>query len=184
MISSKVLSAASNKVKTTVSQFISNGNDFCVVVGDLTTRNGDNITPPNFNDTQKWLSDVITKTLAYKPLPAKALENMKLKGIVPKKQPGEILVIVLIDSETHVHIGYNIPDNMKDKFIIDDYLKFLFNNKEKYSVDKNTSNIVYNADSPLKDRDTLMTKTFNYLKDAKIYIEEDDSDDELYTFDD
>lgn len=183
MINSKILSTASNKVKTTISQFISNGNDFSVVIGDLTTRNGDEISPPNFNDTQYWLSEVLTKTLAYKPLPEKALENMRLKGVEIKKQPGEILVIILIDSETHVHIGYNIPETMKDKFNINEYLKVLFNESLEYEINKDNCNIIYKTDSPLKERDILMNKTFEYLKQSSIYVEENDSDDEFYSLD-
>ena len=48
---------------------------------------------PESSDLQDWIVDCVKQITEYKSPTIQALKNMKNKGIVPKKQPGEILII-------------------------------------------------------------------------------------------
>lgn len=174
----KTKSNAINQVKTTVDIAISNNLNFCCTTADLSYLNESELVAPSFDDTTQWFSELFKKVMVYKPLPQVALDNMAKKGITPKKQAGELLVFVVVPSENHLHIGVNVPKDCK--FDEDTFKKDVLG---EYGFSKNDNLYSFEHESPFKERDNLVRKVFCFLKKTGLYVEDEDSDDEMYSFD-
>jgi hypothetical protein len=190
-------------IKSEAQKMISGDNDFLCLVVDICKRiqvqNGtereDATVYPNTVDVVAWLKSAFdSKELKHKALPQKALANMKAKGITPKKQPAEILDIVICASETDVVFVVHNPTD-KEKQI--DVVKFVANAfslpidfiKEKMSKGNinNDYVFVYTADkeketTPFKERDVLRNMFYSQMKKDGIY-KDDESDDEVCFYD-
>jgi len=175
MASTKLLNSASNNVKTAVNISISNKMEFCVTTANLSESTNDGLVFQDLDTTKDWLDSVLNKTLIYKPLNAKALENMAKKGLTPKKQPGELLVFVIVDSEKHIHLAINFPESYQSRFDLDSFKSDVF--PKNYEQEGNV--FTYEIDSPLKERDNLSRKIFAFLKKTDLYQEEEEDDDEM-----
>ena len=98
---------------------------------------------------------------------------MKKKGIQPKKQCREIMLLIVIPSKTCVNIGISLPENNNMGIDIKSFINSALSN---YDVSIDIKNGVGYCmcihESPMKGRDELMLLLFNQLKKDKIYIEE------------
>ena len=93
--------------------------------------------------------------LKYTTLSEKALEGLKKKGLTPKKQPIEILNIIICNSSTDVIILQHDPDNIFS--------------------DEGSKLKVIPAINPFTEKDIIMQTYFDNLKQKGIYkVEEDD----------
>jgi hypothetical protein len=103
---------------------------------------------------------------------------MKKKGLQPKKQPREIMLLVVVPSKTSVHIGISLPENNTMGI---DIKMFINSALSEFDVNINIKNGVGYCEclhhSPTKGRDEVMLLLFNQLKKDKIYIEETEEDD-------
>jgi len=109
----------------------------------------------------------LTKDLAFKQLPQKALEEMAKKGLSPKKQPIEILLFIIVPCSDSVIVAINNIDNMID---INKFGEFI-------ECDNINNNIVIRkTDSQLKLADTINRHVFNYLKNVGIYVDNTEDD--------
>lgn len=183
----KVLNNVSNQVKTTIGFAISQDMPFSCTTADLSTTEGQMATREEAN---LWLHNLFNKTLAYKPLPKVALENMRKKGLTPKKQPKELYLFVIISTKTHVHVAVSVPkDKLED---IDDFYMRLTDSLVKtdpvpsfYNRDNVSDNEVYFElayDMPFKQRDVVHRKIFSFLKEEGIYQEDEGDDEMVYDF--
>lgn len=182
-----VFKKATTAVKTNVQISIKNEMNFCVSTPDLTCRIEDKFEIPQSDQITKWLDNLCQKTLTYKPLPQKALDNMKAKGISPKKQAGEVLNVVICSGKDSIVLCVKCPNNMKDEFQFDNFKKFLSDkeyNIEDVNVDDTVTYNLYNikCDFPLKYRDNLNNDIVKYLEERKIYVPPDDDDDDFVNY--
>jgi len=168
MSTDKVLKTASLKVKEFANTMISNGNDFSCMIVDLSLPDGSYLD----NDTIKnWLVKLYTSDLKYKQLPERALENMKKKGLTPKKQPIENILITITSNDTCVFVGVSIPEKYYDhKNIIVSSLPYYDD------IDKAFLISVFDHNEPLKYRDVILQNMFNSIKQCGLYKEEDEED--------
>lgn len=189
VIPAKVFKQAENTVKTTANTMISNKCDFCCTIADLSCRTEDTISFPERDQVVTFLKTLLFQTLAYKPLPEKALASMKAKGVTPKKQPGEIILIVFAISDDYVHAGLFVPKQFE--LTPQQFIDFVFKDipkvkdpsdeVENYVIDEGDSVFSIKHESPLKEVDNLTRKVFTMLKSLGIYKEEEEED-EIYEF--
>jgi hypothetical protein len=183
----KQFKKAHQEVKISCQQMITNNNNFCCTTADITyqidVKNEDEGTNekmtmyPSSDEINKWMEELFEVELKYKEPNPRALEEMKKKGIEPKKQPRDIFLLVVIPSISSINIGISLPNNNDinidiSKFITDALYGFNFNIDIKNSVGYITCPHL----SPMKGRDEIMLLLFNQLKKDKIYIEEEDDD--------
>lgn len=179
----KLLQGACRKAKSTAQTIISNDINFCCqVMDDITVSNDDDTLYPSNEDMDVWYKDLFTNEFKLKVLPPKAIENMKNRGISIKKQPAEIMNFVVGTNKDRVYVGIMLPDECLHK--VDDLIKgfmgndkYNFNNYEKYSV------LSYEVESPLKEKDNCQRRIFEHLKVIGVSDQNDESDDDVYTFD-
>lgn len=170
---SKLLKNASQKVKEFANMMIKNGNEFTCMICDLTLPDGSYLD----NDIiKKWLENLYINELKYKELPAKALENMRKKGIEPKKQPIENILIVITSNIDSIYVGISVPD--KYKHFEDIFFKDL---PVYYGITENAVISIFNSESPLKERDNVLQNMFNNIKKCGLYLEEDE-DEEIINY--
>lgn len=175
----KIMKSASLKVKENASNMIKNGNNFSCTLVELEYTENDETKYLTISEIEQWMIKLYTKELAYKPYSEKALENMKEKGVTPKKQPGEIVMYTITSTSDAVIIGLYIPPNV---FPFEDLLLTWF--PYYYSKEDFVFSIIESS-SPFKDRDLYLRKAFDSLKEAGIYkYDEEESDDEMYILDD
>ena len=177
----KIFKTASQNVKTTASRMIKEDSNFCCQMADLKISNGDSMAYPTNVEVDEWFNKLFSKDLKPKPLNEKALAAMAKKGIVPKKQPGEILLIVVAGSETHVHVGASVPEDM-DLDIKEFVSSFLPNKSELVTVD-NYVVASYKHMFPFKEIDNLQRLVFEELKKKNIYVEDEYSSDDEMVYD-
>lgn len=155
---------------------------------DETGEQEDTMVFPTTDEMFNWMKNLFTKDLAYKALPAKALENMKKKGINPKKQPGQILNIIVTASETTNLILIHFPGNkvleLSDSFDLMKIIKSALNDSD-YDIEESGEDYIITLKydpktekSPFKERDTILRNFFTQLKTTEIYSDEPDSDKE------
>ena len=205
------------KIKESIKQSISNGNTFCNTYGEILKKisvstliesdelNEDNTIKyiktieectiyPESYDVQDWIVDCIKQITEYKPLSLQALDNMKKKGVIPKKQPGEILIILIVPSRTHIHIAIYVPPMYRDEFNIETFVLGAMKDTS-YSfltpiiVENEYGFVNYPNESPLKERDNILRNFFNQLKvtlihGSYIYMEDKDDDEISYSIND
>ena len=182
----KAFSSAVQKVKSSASQMITNGMNFSCQIIDIAIPNpsdSDETIYPNGTEVMNWFDSLFSNELKFKPTNEKALEQMKKKGITPKKQPCEIVLIIIVPSGDSMIIAVSFPENYPinlTKFV-DETMK-----SQHFSYDvvlkNNIAYVSYKCDSPLKEKDNASRMFFSQLKKDRIYIENDDSDDEVINY--
>jgi hypothetical protein len=174
---------AQQEVKANIQQMITNNNNFCCTTADIfyqiDIKNEEDGTSekltvyPTSDECNKWMEELFEVELKYKELNAQAVESMKKKGIHPKKQCREIMLLVVVPSKTTVNIGISLPENNNMNIDIKMFINSALSN---YDVTIDVKNGVYYCscihESPMKYRDEVMLMLFNQLKLDKIYIEE------------
>jgi len=129
-------------------------------------------------ECNKMMRHLFLEVLKSKELNPKALEQMKAKGIAPKPQPMDMLLIIIIPSEKTINIGISIPSTMNlnmttfcSKSLGDINYNIEFINDKLAFID-------YKTEFELKEIDNVLLLFFNQLKVEGIYI--DDEPDEEY----
>lgn len=192
----KRFKTASAEIKSRIQKAITDGAMFCcmnmnlcIEVPDTSpeAESGDKITLyANKYYVDNWLRNLLSEELKTKELNPKALEQMRLKGIQPKKQPHDILLIIIVPSVKTIHIGISEPVGFSDKFNFNIF-KFV---QEALSPIKKTyyinsfdtfTFVEYPTDSEVKEIDNALTLCFNQLKRDGIYVVEE-SDDEYVNY--
>lgn len=183
----KVFKKNANDVKSMASTMISNGNQFCALVLDpsttISSAGEESTVYPTNSQVQEFLQNLMTKELAYKPLPERAIEEMKRKGQEPKKQPSEIMLCIIVPSETDVYLLVHNPFSHIDS---DQFIKSVFTNTENSQVPDLVPDTKYivtlKHDTPFKYSDEILRNVFATLKKFGVYKEESE-DDEPMNFD-
>ena len=178
---------ASQEVKASIQQMITNNNNFCCTTADIfyqiDVKNEEDGTNekltvyPSSDECNKWMEELFEVELKYKELNAQAVESMKKKGVQPKKQCREIMLLIVIPSKTCVNIGISLPENNNMGVNITTFINSALSNYDVSIEIKN--NVAYCScihESPMKGRDECMLMLFNQLKKDKIYIEEIEDD--------
>ena len=176
----KVFKAAVQNIKSTASRMIKEEMNFSCQVVDIQTIQDDYTIYPNYEEVQTWLNTLFSTELKSKPLTTQAIESMRLKGITPSKQISDILLLIIVASENHVHIGINFPETFQLERI--EFLTSFLKNRIYHITEFDKFLIVnYKHDSPLKDKYDIQREIFIQLKNRNIYI--DTSEDEvIYDF--
>ncbi len=150
-------------IKKQSTTMIGNGYQFSILSVDIsksaTIQNDENETEnvtvyPSTSDLSSWLTDLFNKELKYKQLPEKALAALKEKGLPVKKQPVEILNIIICSSSTDVIILEHDPN-------------------EIYSESGSQVRIKPSKE-PFKEKDQIMSGYFDTLTRMGIYTREDE----------
>ena len=107
------------EIKEQINKIIKNNGNFCCMSKDISIIIPDKSEEAEPSDTltkylpteegNKWIRLLFLETLKSKELNVKALEQMKAKGITPKPQPLDILLIIIIPAEKSIKIGISIP---------------------------------------------------------------------------
>jgi hypothetical protein len=184
---SKSLKTISQEFKATANQMISNGCNFSCQCLNISSIKDDETIYPDANDLSEWIIKFMEIELRPKPLNPRALVEMQKRGIKPKKQINDILLVCIIPSNTQIHIGVSIPKDMN--IDIDDFIQSaikMYNHTNiNIKVEYNNfgySNILH--DDPFKERDNVLRCFFNELKNRNIYIDEDEDEEVINYFDD
>ncbi len=161
--------------KMTAQQMISNGCEFSCQCLNIVAVSGEDTLYPESKDLSEWVQNLLKNELKSKPLNPKALEEMAKKGVKPKKQPNEIILVAIIPSLTHIHIGVSVPDNSPvaaDDFISSALQKYY----NSYESDGKYAFMNIEHSEALKERDNVLRCFFEELKKRKIYVEEDEEE--------
>ena len=200
----KQFKKSSQEIKSRIQKIITDGLNFCCMNMNISIEIPDSSPDAESNDKitlysdydlfNKWFYNLFREELKTKLLNSMALEQMRLKGLEPKKQPLDILLIIIAPSIKKVHIAISIPKLFIEGF---DFRKFVFSiienirNENKNNIDNNIDvdftiqeNIVfieYNTDSEVKEIDNTLTICFKQLKLYGIY-KDDEEDDEYVNY--
>jgi hypothetical protein len=178
---------AHQEVKASAQQMITNNNNFCCTTADIfyqidVKNEEDGSTEkmtvyPTSDEITKWMEELFETELKYKEPNARAVEEMKKKGVQPKKQPREIMLLVVVPSKTSVNIGISLPENNNMGVDIKTFINSALTEFDVMIEIKNgVGYCMCLHESPMKGRDELMLLLFNQLKKDKIYIEEIEDD--------
>ena len=173
-----------NKILKHNGSFVCMSKDISIVIPDKSEEAEPTDTLTKYlpsEEGDKWIRSLFLDTLKSKELNPKALEQMKAKGITPKPQPMDILLIIIIPSEKSIKIGVSAPPTMEL-----DLLSFcknsLTNDKHiSYTIEIHNDKLMfieYPTEFELKEIDNAMSLFFKQLKVEGIYI--DDEPDEEY----
>lgn len=192
----KRFKTASAEIKSRIQKAITDGATFCcmnmnvsIEVPDTSSEaeSGDKLTLYADKDyVDNWLRNLLLEELKTKELNPKALEQMRLKGIQPKKQPHDILLIIIVPSAKTIHIGISEPVGFDDKFNFNIF-KFVREALTPIKKDYHMNSFAtftfvdYPTDSEVKEIDNTLTLCFNQLKADGIYVV-DESDDEYVNY--
>jgi hypothetical protein len=185
---SKEIKKCESEIKEQINKIIKNEGHFCCMSKDISIIIPDKSEEAEPTDTltkylpiedgNKMMSNLFLEVLKSKELNPKALEQMKAKGITPKPQPMDILLIIVIPSEKTIKIGISIPKTM-DLDITSFCSKSLVNiNYNIELVNDKLAFIDYKTEFELKEIDNAIRLFFNQLKVEGIYS--DDEPDEEY----
>ena len=198
----KQFKKASQTIKSRIQTMITEGSAFCclntnifIEINDTSpeAESGDKLTLYSEKaKLSKWFHNLFLEELKNKVLNPMALEQMRLKGIEPKKQPRDIILIIVVPSDKRVHIGISIPDveeynNFNLKEFISNALKpinsynMYFDDSDKINNENKLAFVEYSTDSEVKEIDNTITMFFNQLKKDSIY-KDDESDDEYVNY--
>ena len=180
-----------SEIKEQINKIIKNEGKFCCMSKDISIIIPDKSEDAEPNDTltkylpteegNKWIRTLFLETLKSKELNAKALEQMKAKGITPKLQPLDILLIIIIPAEKSIKIGISIHLTM-DLDLLNFCKNSLINDKHiSYTIEIYSDKLMfieYPTEFELKEIDNAMSLFFKQLKIEGIYI--DDEPDEEY----
>lgn len=175
IIFSKSLKTIPKDFKATANQMISNSCDFSCQCVTISFTREDEIIYPSSDNVSEWMKNFMEVELKPKPLNAKALEEMAKKGIKPRKQITDIILVCITPSNTHIHIGVSIPSNMNIdvKDFIDDAIS---NYNYNFSKNDNFGYANITHSESFKERDNVLRCFFNELKKRKIYVDEDEEE--------
>jgi len=190
----KRFKSASAEIKSRIQKAITDGAVFCcmnmnicIEVNDTSpeAESGDKLTLyANKDYVDNWIRNLLLEELKPKELNPKALEQMRLKGIQPKKQPHDILLIIIVPSAKNIHIGISEPVGFDEKFNIFKFVReALTPIKKSYHMNSfaTFTFVDYPTDSEVKEIDNALTLCFNQLKADGIYVVEE-SDDEYVNY--
>jgi hypothetical protein len=183
---SKSSKSAISDFKATAQVMISNGSNFSIQCLDISALADDSTIYPDNLDLSIWTKNLLNNETKSKPLPAKALEEMARKGLSPKKQINEIILVSITPSKTHIHVGMWIPENMLESLDPKDFISSVLEcySYANMSIIDNKVFVDIVHPEPLKERDNVLRCFFAELKKRKIYVEEEDDDQMSFTLDD
>ena len=106
---------------------------------------------------------------------------MAKKGVKPKKQISEIILVAIVPSVNTVHIGILMPESFHTITSLKDFVSHALSEYEYKAeyVDNHAFIDIVHQDS-LKERDTILRFFFAELKRLQIYVE--DEEDELVNY--
>lgn len=176
-----------DKIKKTVpSQFIEytntmikNGNLFSINSYDISYQTNDETIYMNDDEMIEFLQNLFNEKINYKQLPEKAIENMRKKGIEPKKQPIEMLLIFITCTKNDVYYYVSIPDNLYvdiNKLMEDLDYQIVESTKDTFPRQQFYGSV--KCEFPLKYKDTVQQSFFTKFREIGLY-QDDDSDDEM-----
>ena len=187
----KAFKTAKSSIKTTIDIAISNGMNFSVQSVPLSDQETGNFAPSE--DVFCFIEAYVKDTMKFQRPNEKALNGMKAKWakthgpnvpFVLKKQPSELLVVLIAPSDECIHLFYSVPKSLK------------YTVPEAHSEDQweysggegGEGRTVYYArvnapknTSLFKYRDQLLQEILNDLKKQGIYVD-DDSDDDVAAY--
>jgi len=174
---SKSIKASIQEFKSTAQQMISNGCQFSCQTMNISVYGSEETFYPKADDLSKWVKTFMQVELKPKPLNQKALDEMAKKGIQPKKQITELILVCVISSTSHIHIGVYIPDSMLEKVIPVDFTSSSLSTY-KYDMTFDSNYCFANIEHPdsLKERDNVLRCFFAELKKRNIYVADNDDD--------
>jgi len=179
------------EIKEHINKIIKNEGKFCCMSKDISiiipdksedAEPTDTLTKYLSNeDSTKWIRSLFLEILKSKELNPKALEQMKAKGITPKPQPLDIMLIIIIPAEKNIKIGVSVPVSMELDLL--SFCKKTFTNDTSilYTIEVYNDKLMfieYPTEFELKEMDNAMSLFFKQLKVEGIYI--DDEPDEEY----
>jgi hypothetical protein len=192
----KQFKKASQTIKSRIQTMITEGSTFCcmntnifIEINDTSpeAESGDKLTLYSEKEKlSKWFHNLFLEELKNKVLNPLALEQMKLKGIAPKKQPRDIILIIVVPSNKRVHIGISIPDIEEyNNFNLKEFISNALKPVDAYNIYFEESDklafVEYKTDSEVKEIDNTITMFFDQLKKDSIY-KDDASDDEYVDY--
>jgi len=184
----KAFAKATNDVKSEIQRMLKLDNNFSCQVVPITVASDDNTIYPSTGEVEGWLTEVFTKAIKHKPLSEKALEGMKKSGKTPGRPISDALVIITTSSSSSVVVGVFIPKTTKpsDGFCRNSMGDLECNIKTMPGTEKDDyleyKLIDYPCEFPLKERDDIQRRFFAQLKAEKIYVEDDDSEEEFVNY--
>jgi hypothetical protein len=170
---------ATDEAKLTINLAIKNECVFSCQMLNISIVDADEIKYPDYLEMEQWISKLFSVDLAPRILNPKALAAMQAKGLTPGKNPRDLFINIVSGSETHVHIGFSIPNDL-DSVNIDEFISNIAPNNALHSITNDQYGkwaiVSYVSDSPLKERDNCLQKIFDELRRLKIYtdVAEDD----------
>ena len=178
----KVFKTGVQNVKSVISRAIKENMNFSCQIADIKIATDDNISYPNATDVNIWLNELFSKEFQPKPLNEKALAAMVAKGITPSKQLNEILLVIIVASESHVHVGVSIPSSMNVDIneLNNDFMNkrnFVAEHKDSYCL------LQFESTSSIKEKDDVFTHILSVIKKRGIYVESKEEDEVYYTLD-
>jgi hypothetical protein len=179
---SKSIKSSTQEFKATAQQMISNGCNFSCQCLNISATSGEESVYPESTDVSVWIKNFIQNETKTKPLNPKALEEMAKKGVKPKKQISEIILVAIVPSVDTVHVGILMPESFHTITSVKDFVLHALSEYEYKAeyVDNYVFIDIVHPDS-LKERDVVLRFFFAELKRLKIYVE-DDEDDELVNY--
>ena len=176
---SKSLKSIPQDFKSTCNQMITNGCTFSCQCHTISTIKDDETIFPNSDDVSKWMENFMEVELKPKPLNPKALEEMAKKGIQPKKQVTDIILVCIIPSNTHVHVSVSIPLTSTYEMNVEEFVKSSlskYQSHSQYEINKNIAYVTIQHNESLKERDNVLRCFFDELKKRKIYVEDEEEE--------
>ena len=180
-----------SEIKEQINKIIKNDGKFCCMSKDISIIIPDKSEDAEPNDTltkylpseegNQWIRTIFLETLKSKELNTKALEQMKAKGITPKPQPLDILLIIIIPAEKSIKIGISAPTTMDIDLLSFCKNTLSFDTHILYTIEIHNDKLMfieYPTEFELKEIDNAMSLFFKQLKVEGIYI--DDEPDEEY----
>ena len=180
-----------SEIKEHINKIIKNEGKFCCMSKDISivipdksedAESTDTLTKYlTHEDSNQWIRSLFLETLKSKELNPKALEQMKAKGITPKPQPLDIVLIIIIPAEKSIKIGVSVPVSMELDLL--SFCKKSLTNDTPilYTIEVYSDKLMfidYPTEFELKEMDNAMSLFFKQLKVEGIYI--DDEPDEEY----
>lgn len=162
-----------------INQNIKNDNPFFIKTYVSETSDAEDTRMKEIAESSVEVITFMEETLQPKVLNEKALENMRKKGITPKKQAGEVPVFIITACCNGILMAVNIPSENSFKYdslsgIIDKY------HFELRAVGNLKGRSVCYLECPtlesFKVKDEVQQDCFNLLKELKIYIPDEEED--------
>lgn len=188
----KLMTTTSLKYYEYVNIMIKNGLPFAIETYDISINNNDESIFPTMEKIVMYLHKLFNEVLKYRKLPQKALDNMKAKGITPKKQAIEQLLVFITFDANNVYYAISIPKKLSNITSNEGINKLMetFNN---YAIETDNVNTEFETiqiygkvvdEFPLKHRDVIKQHFINKMSEFGLYTAEDSDDDGEYNLND